>query len=175
MSGGASELRVRGLGWWWAGTLALVACGVVALRAVDPEVFSRTWAAASGAPLAALAAVAVYGTAFLLRAWVWTRLVAALSFPMAWAAIHVSLGANHVLPLRLGEVFRVTTAARRGGIPLDVATSSTLVLRAADVVAVAGLAALLGPRLVEDLLGGLAWLPLVAATAVGAAGFVWLR
>jgi uncharacterized membrane protein YbhN (UPF0104 family) len=170
-----SDLRVRGLGWWWAGALLLVGGAVVAARSVDPAIFGATWDAASGAPAAVALVTAVYGAAFVLRAWVWTRLVPGLDFGMAWAAVHVSLGANHVLPLRLGEVFRVTTAVRRGGVPLDVATSSTLVLRAADVVTVAGLAALLGPRLVEDLLGGLAWLPLAAAAAVGAAGFVWLR
>ena len=175
MLGGHSDLRLRGLTPWWAGTLLLLVGAVVAARAVDPAVFGETWDAAAGAPLAIAAVTAVYGSAFVLRAWVWTRLVPGLGFGIAWAAVHVALGANHVLPLRLGEVFRVTTAVRRGGVPLDVATSSTLVLRAADVVAVAALAALLGPRLVEDLLGGLAWLPLAAAAAVGVAGFVWLR
>ncbi|MDQ3981419.1 MAG: glycosyltransferase, partial [Actinomycetota bacterium] len=77
--------------------------------------------------------------------------------------------------LRLGEVLRVTTAVQRGGVPAGVATASTLLLRAADVVAVAGLAALLGPRLVSGLLGGLAWLPLAGAAAIGSAGFLWLR
>ncbi|HEX2295225.1 MAG TPA: glycosyltransferase family 2 protein [Actinomycetota bacterium] len=170
-----TSLRVRGLGWWWAGTFLAVAAGVVAARAVDPAVFGATWDAASGAPLALAAVTAVYGCAFVLRAWVWARVVPDLGFGVAWAAIHVSLGANHVLPLRLGEVLRVTTAVRRGGVPPGTATSSTLLLRAADVVAVAALGALLGPRLVDDLLGGLAWLPLAAAAAVGAAGFVWLR
>ena len=172
---GRSDLRVRGLRWWWAGTILGFVLAAMALRSVDPEVFRTTWEAAAGAPLAILPVLTLYAGAFLLRAWVWTRLVPGLRFGIAWAAVHVSLGANHVLPLRLGEVFRVTTAVRRGGIPLGAATSSTLVLRAADIVAVAGLAALLGPRLVDDLLGGLAWLPLGAAATVGVAGFVWLR
>ncbi|HYP23360.1 MAG TPA: lysylphosphatidylglycerol synthase domain-containing protein, partial [Actinomycetota bacterium] len=171
----ALDLRIRGLKWWWGGTLLALVVALLALRSVDASVFGETWRAAVDTPLAVLAVTSVYGTAFLVRAWVWTRLAPGLRFGTAWAAIHVSLGANHVLPLRLGEVFRVTTAVKRGGIPARVATSSTLFLRAADVVAVAGLAALLGPRLVDDLLGGLAWLPLAGAAAVGVAGFVWLR
>ena len=175
MSAGHVDLRVRGLRWWWAGTALGLTVALLALRSVDGSVFSETWAAASGAPLAVLVTLGIYGSAFVLRAWVWTRVVPGLRFGIAWAAIHVSLGANHVLPLRLGEVFRVTTAVRRGDVPAGVATSSTLLLRSADVVAVAGLAAALGPRLVEDLLGGLAWLPLAAAGVVGGAGFLWLR
>lgn len=170
-----SDLRVRGLAAWWAGTALALVAAVVAVRAVDPAVFGTTWDAAVEAPLAIVPVLGLYASAFVLRAWVWTRLVPELRFGIAWAAVHVSLGANHVLPLRLGEVFRVTTAVRRGGVPLGSATSSTLVLRAADIVAVAGLAALLGPRLVDDLLGGLAWVPLAAAAAVGVAGFLWLR
>jgi uncharacterized membrane protein YbhN (UPF0104 family) len=164
-----------GAAWGWAATLVLLAGGALALRSLDPDVFSTTWSAATSSPAAIVAVVSVYGAAFVLRAWVWTRLVPALSFGMAWSAIHVSLGANHVLPLRLGEVLRVTTAVQRGGVPVGVATASTLLLRAADVVAVAALAALLGPRLVHDLLGGLAWLPLAGAAAVGLAGGAWLR
>ncbi|HEV2757369.1 MAG TPA: lysylphosphatidylglycerol synthase domain-containing protein [Actinomycetota bacterium] len=171
----ASPGRRTGLVWWWAATALVVAAIVLVARSVDPATFATTWRAASGEPAAIAAVLGVYGVAFVLRAWVWTRLVPALSFGIAWSAIHVSLGANHVLPLRLGEVFRVTTAVGRGRIPADVATASTLVLRSADIVAVAALAVLLGPRLVQDLLGGLAWLPVAAVTLVGAAGVVWLR
>jgi uncharacterized membrane protein YbhN (UPF0104 family) len=175
VAGMRSDLRVRGLAPWWAGSVACLVGVAWAASSADSGVFSSTWRAALGAPLSIAAAVALYGAAFALRAWAWTRVVPALSFGMAWAAVHVSLGANHVLPLRLGEVLRVTTAVRRGGVTIGTATASTIVLRAADVVAVAALAALLGPRLVEDLLGGLAWLPLAAAAGVGVAGLVWLR
>ncbi len=175
MSVEASPLRPTGLVWWWAGTVAVVAAGLAAFRSVEPATFGATWRAAADAPLAIVAVVSVYAAAFVVRAWVWTRLVPELSFGAAWSAIHVSLGANHVLPLRLGEVFRVTTAVGRGGLPPGVATASTVVLRSADIVAVTALAVLLGPRLVQDLLGGLAWVPVAAVTLVGAAGIVWLR
>ena len=175
MSRKLSDLRFSGLAWWWGATLAVLAAGLLAARSVDSATFATTWRSAAGAPLSIVAVLTVYAAAFVLRAWVWTRLVRGLSFGMAWAAIHVSLGANHVLPLRLGEILRVTTAVRRGGIPARVATASTVVLRSADIVAVGALAVLLGPRLVEDLLGGLAWLPVAGLVLFGAAGVVWLR
>ncbi|MFN2588849.1 MAG: glycosyltransferase family 2 protein [Actinomycetota bacterium] len=175
MNARAGALRPERLLWWWAATIAALAGIVLAVRSLDAGAFATTWRAAAGAPATIAAVLVVYGSAFAVRAWVWTRLVPALSLGMSWAAIHVSLGANHVLPLRLGEVLRVTTAVGRGGIAPAEAAASTIVLRAADVVAVAALAALLGPRLVEDLLGGLAWLPPAGAAVVGVAGVLWLR
>jgi uncharacterized membrane protein YbhN (UPF0104 family) len=126
-------------------------------------------------PIALVAVLGLYAAAFVVRAWTWTRVLSQLSFGHALAAIHVSLGGNHVLPLRLGEVLRVTSVVRRAGIPVREATASTVVLRGADVLAVVGLAALLAPAFAERLLGGWALALVVAAAAVWLAGLAWLR
>src|SRR5918997_582500 len=62
--------------------------------------------------------------AFALRAAVWRQVLPGLSFGQAWAAIHVSLAANHVLPFRLGEPLRVVSAMRRSDQPLDAVAAS---------------------------------------------------
>ena len=62
----------------------------------------------------------------------------ALSAGQAWAALHVSLLGNHVLPLRLGEALRVdqrAAAHRAAGAPV---TASAVSLRGADLLAVLG-------------------------------------
>ena len=165
----------RGRPWvWWAGPLLLVAGTVLLARAVDPASIEAVLRAAAADPLSIAAAAAAYAGAFAFRSWIWARMAPGLTFGHAWSAIHVSLAANHILPLRLGEVLRVSTAVRRGGLPLATATATTVVLRSADIVAVAALAVLLGPRVVDDLLGGLAWLPVATAALLWVGGTAWL-
>jgi uncharacterized membrane protein YbhN (UPF0104 family) len=159
----------------WAGFLAVLASAVFIATAVDPAQLADTFAAIAADPLAAVAALAVYAGAFALRAAVWTRVLPALSFGQALAAIHVSLLGNHVLPLRLGEALRVTSVVRRARVPLAEATASTLFLRAADTLAVAVLAAALSPAFAERLLGPWAFALAAAAGAAWLAGTVWLR
>ena len=160
---------------WWVGPVALVASAAFIASALDARVLARTWSAALDAPAGLAAAVGAYALAFALRGWVWTRVAPGLSLGHALSAIHVSLGANHVLPLRLGEVVRVTSVVRRTGISLASATASTAMLRASDVLAVVALVAVMGPRLAEDLVGGWAWWLLVPAGALWAGGLWWLR
>ena len=57
-----------------------------------------------------------------------------LPFGQAFAAINVSVGANHVLPLRLGEGLRIVSVVRRTSVSLPVATASTVTLRTADML-----------------------------------------
>lgn len=159
----------------WAGGLVLVGAIVVLAPAVDTSILASTWNAARAEPLGIALALVAYALAFLLRSVAWASLVSGLSFGHSVAALHLSLGANHVLPFRLGEAVRVTSVVRRAGIPVGVAASSTVALRAADLVAVLGLAALLGPRVAEDLLGGWAWPAAALAATAGLAGLLWLR
>jgi uncharacterized membrane protein YbhN (UPF0104 family) len=168
---GGSRRRIL----WWVGPLALAASVGFIVASVDAHVLARTWSAALDRPLGLVAAVAAYASAFALRGWVWTRVADGLSLGHALSAIHVSLGANHVLPLRLGEVVRVTSVVRRTGMSLASATASTAMLRASDVLAVVGLVAVMGPRLAEDLVGGWAWWLLVPAGALWIGGLWWLR
>ncbi|HEX2051249.1 MAG TPA: glycosyltransferase [Actinomycetota bacterium] len=158
-----------------AGALALVASAVLVVRTIDAGAVRGAFTALAADPVGAAAALACYAAAFAVRAAVWRRVVPGLPFGHALAAIHVSLAGNHVLPLRLGEALRVTSVVRRAGVAPAAAAASTVMLRASDVVAVVGLAALLGPRLVSGLLGPWAWWLALPAAALWAAGLWWLR
>ena len=77
----------------------------------------------------------------------------------------MSLAGNHLLPLRLGEPLRVVSVVRRTRVPVAAATASAVMLRAADILAVVAIAALLGPEVADGLLGG-ARIPLAAVSAL---------
>jgi uncharacterized membrane protein YbhN (UPF0104 family) len=159
----------------WIGVAALaVSLGFIA-TSIDARALARTASAALDEPVGLALAVGAFALAFAVRAWVWTRVAPGLPFGHALAAIHVSLGANHVLPLRLGEVMRVTSVVRRTNLSLAAATASTAMLRASDILAVVGLAALFGPRVAERLAGQWAWLLLAPAGALLLGGLWWLR
>jgi uncharacterized membrane protein YbhN (UPF0104 family) len=124
------------------------------------------------APGSLLAALSAFAAAFLLRAALWRRLVPQLPLGQAWAAIHVSLAMNHVLPLRLGEGARVVSAVRRTEVGLGAATASSVALRAADVVTVALIAGALAPTAAVRLLG---WWGIAVVGVVAVAGAVAAR
>lgn len=174
-------LRGRGLAGgrsvavWWLGAAALAVSVVVIVRSMEIEALRASFAALRSSPIGLVGALLLFGGAFAVRAVVWTRVLPGLSFGQSLAALHVSLGANHVLPMRLGEVVRVTSVVRRAGLPLDAATASTVMLRAADVVAVIGLAAFLGPQVVSGTAGAWAWALVLPAAAAWIASLLWLR
>lgn len=147
------------------GALALAASVAYVAREVDPGALGTAFGAALTDPLGLLVALAAYAAAFALRACLWCRALPGLPFGQSLAAIHVSLAGNHLLPLRLGEPLRVLSAVRRARVPLGAATASTVFLRAADVLAVVAIAAVLGPGLAERLVGG-ARIPLAVASAL---------
>jgi uncharacterized membrane protein YbhN (UPF0104 family) len=159
----------------WAGLVATFASVVFVALALDPAQLAATARAIAADPLSAVVALTVYAGAFVLRAAVWARVLPALSFGHALAAVHVSLAGNHVLPFRLGEALRVTSVVRRARVPLAEATASTLLLRAADTLAVAVLAAALSPAFAERLLGSWALVLVAAAGAAWLGGTIWLR
>jgi uncharacterized membrane protein YbhN (UPF0104 family) len=152
----------------------VVAVALVA-RTLDLDAVAQTLGAARSDLWGGALALVLYAGAFALRAGVWSRLVAELPFTHALSALHVSLGANHVLPFRLGETLRVTTVVRRTRVSFAAATASTVTLRSGDMVAVVGIAALLGPRVTGTVVGGRMWLLFGPALAVFALGAVWLR
>ena len=159
---------------WVVGVVSLVVSGVVLIPRVDAGALSTTWEAIVGSPLPGAAALACFGLAFVVRALMWNCVLPTLNFSQALAAIHVALLGNHVLPLRLGEILRVTSAVRRGGLSVSSAAASTIMLRGADLVAVVVLATLLGQQLFAGALGRWRWVLLGAAMLVMAAGVVWL-
>lgn len=173
-----SRLRPRGrrqiIMWALSGAVLAGSVWVIAHR-VDTAAVRRAVDTVVSSPWSALPALAAFVAAFALRARLWCRILPGLSFRHAIAAIHVGLAANHLLPLRLGEGARAVSAARWGSVPLRSAVASTVVLRTADVLALAGLGWVFGPAALHGHLGWLAWAaPLVVAAAL-AVGILWMR
>jgi hypothetical protein len=96
-----------------------------------------------------------------------------LSAGQSWAALHVSLLANHVLPFRLGEALRVTSVLRRTPLPTAPVAASAVALRAADLLAVLALAAVAAPAVAGGF-GVWGWLLATALLAAGVAAVGWL-
>lgn len=159
---------------WSVGIAVAAIAGVVVVAGVDATALAATLRAAARDPLGLVVLIGVYLGAFAVRARAWTTILPRLSFGHALAAIHLSAGANHLLPLRLGEALRATSVVRRAGIPLGPATASTVSLRAADVAAVVSIGLVAGTTVAARLLGR--WWPLllVGALAVTAAAVWWL-
>ena len=156
-----------------AAVVATVATAWIVAAAVDAATFVEAWRAMLVHPTGMVVALTAFAGAFVLRAVAWRRILPALDFGHALAAIHVALGANHVLPLRMGEPLRVVSVARRAGIGVRAATASTITLRAADIAAMALLGVAAGAsRFMADTA---VWLVVAGAGAATVAGTVWLR
>lgn len=156
------------------GSLVLVVAVTYLFRVTDVRALQSVAAALLTDPSGLLLALGCYAGAFALRSEVWCRVLPGLSRGQSWAALHVSLLGNHVLPLRLGEVLRVTSVLRRTDLPAPPVLASTVTLRAADLAAVVGLAALAAPAVVLAAAPGWAWAVLGAAlVAVLAASLAW--
>jgi uncharacterized membrane protein YbhN (UPF0104 family) len=160
---------------WILGATTVVLTVAIVVRAVDGDVLARAGRTAVADPAGIAIAIGGFGAAFVVRSWAWTRVVPALALGQAWSGIHLSLAANHLLPMRLGEVVRPLSAARRTGLPVDGLVASTVALRAGDVLALAVVGFIAGPTVVADLLGAWAWAVLVLFAAVGVAAVIWLR
>ncbi|MDX1659906.1 MAG: lysylphosphatidylglycerol synthase domain-containing protein [Nitriliruptorales bacterium] len=159
---------------WLIGLIVTAAAVAIIVPSVDAEALRRAATTAFAHPLTLVAVLAVYGGAFLLRAWAWRRLLPGTSLGHAAAAIHVSLAGNHLLPLRLGEVLRVTSLVRRTDTPVTAATATTVTLRAADIGALGVIALLTGPALAWQVAGPWGAGAAVVGLLVAAAGAVWL-
>lgn len=163
-------------GWLTASVgLGSLAVAVVLLaRAVDPSDLASCWDSLVSQPSRVTLAIGMFAAAFALRSSIWVRVLPGLRFRDAMAGLHASLGANHVLPLRLGEPVRVLSVSKRTPIALDAATASTMALRSADICSVAIVGLALGPAVFADLVGGWGWAIFGAVAAVGSASLVWL-
>ena len=153
-----------------AGTVVAVA---VIVPSVDTDALRRSARTAAGDPGAVVAVLAAFAAAFALRAVLWCRVLPGLGFGQALAAIHVALGANHVLPLRLGEGMRVVSVVRRAGVSLPAATASTVTLRTADLLTCAGVAVVGSPAVAVRVFGPWGWLAVAGLAVAGAAGVGW--
>lgn len=160
--------------------LALASAGMVlalawSLRQVDVgSALGATMRAALTSPLL-LVGLLGYAGAFGLRTLAWRRALPGLSAGQAWAALHVSLLGNHVLPLRLGEPLRVASVLRRTDLPAGPVVASTLSLRGADLLSVGLLAAISAPAVLLSAADGrrlVAVAVVLALVAVVTAGVV---
>jgi uncharacterized membrane protein YbhN (UPF0104 family) len=157
------------------GLVVLVLSVIYLAHVVDGEVVADVAHAIGASPLGLAVALACYALAFALRTWAWTRVLPGLGAGQAWAALHVSLLGNHVLPFRLGEALRVTSVLRRTDLPLAPVAATTVTLRLADLGSVALLALVAVPGLATGLIGGWAWGFAAALAGAGAAAVLWLR
>ena len=147
----------------------------VVVSSADGEALADAARAARSEPGGVFAAAGAFGVAFVLRALAWRRVLPGLGFGHSLAGIHLALGANHVLPLRLGEPFRVVSVVRRAGMSLEAAAASTVILRAADMLAVVAVGAVAGPSALAALAGWSGWVALGAVSAAGLGAWAWLR
>lgn len=147
----------------------------VVWSAVDGEALARAARTARGEPWSVLAAVGAFGAAFVLRAIAWRRVLPGLGLGHALSGIHLALGGNHVLPLRLGEPLRVVSVVRRAGASLSSATASVVALRSADLLAVVGLGLAAGPAALAGLAGRGGWLVFSGVALAALAAWLWLR
>jgi uncharacterized membrane protein YbhN (UPF0104 family) len=144
-------------------------------RAVDGEALLAAGRAMVNDPAALLLALGAFGSAFVVRSLLWTRVLPGLRFRDALAGVHLATGANHVLPFRLGEPLRVVSVVKRTTTPTSVAASSTLALRSADIVAVAILGWLIAPGTFGRVIGSWGWLVFGVVAVMGFGGLVWLH
>jgi uncharacterized membrane protein YbhN (UPF0104 family) len=153
----------------WLGVLALAVAVVYLARVVDPAELGAALAAIADRPGALLGALVLYAAAFAVRSWAWRRVLPALPYGQSWAALHVSLLGNHVLPFRLGEALRVTSVLRRTDLAAAPVTASAVALRGADLVAVLALAAV-----AAGALPGWGWVAGAALLALAGGAGWWL-
>jgi uncharacterized membrane protein YbhN (UPF0104 family) len=154
-------------------TLLTIPVAWLLVSSVDTDALGAVWQEIIDQPLGLLLALAAFGFAFILRSIAWARVLPDLSPGQSWAGLHVALGANHILPLRLGEPLRIVSVVRRAGVDWRRATASTVTLRAGDLVSIGIIGAVAG------LSAFSAWwatagVVLGGGLAVGA-GVAWLR
>ncbi|MDP8959409.1 MAG: lysylphosphatidylglycerol synthase domain-containing protein [Actinomycetota bacterium] len=157
------------------GALTLLVAAVVAARVVEAETLLAGLRSMGSSPVELLLALGAFAAAFWLRSLAWRWVLPTLPLGQAWAAIHVALAGNHLLPLRLGEPLRVWSVARRTVVPLPAATASTLTLRAADLLAAVALASLLGASALVPGMQPWHWALLGVVAVLGVLGWFWLR
>ncbi len=167
--------RHRGA-WLTVVGLASTALAVVLIaRGVDREALADAYHAARDRPGPVTVAVLALASAFVVRAWAWHRVLPGLSLAHSLAGIHLAYGANHLLPLRLGEPLRILSVVRRAGIGVGPATASTVTLRVADLITLAAIGAAAGGAVLWSLAGPWFAVALALAAAAGSAAWWWLR
>ena len=155
------------------GVLAGLVAALLVTPTVDGDAFADAARQAADQPAGVIGALVAFGLA-VLRAIAWQRVLPDLPFSHALAGIHLALGANHVLPFRLGEPLRVLGVVRRRRAGIEAATVSTVTLRSADMVAVIALGVVVAPSAFFGLVGLAGWLLLALVAVAAVVGWKWL-
>ena len=148
---------------------------VIILKLLDASAFKDAIRQAGNEPMGVIFALCAFMVAFFLRAIAWKKVLPTISLNQSLAGIHLSLGANHVLPFRLGEPFRVVSIIRRSSTSLDAATASTLTLRSADVLCVIVIGIAIAPAAFADLLGWIGWILIGIVGIICLLSINWLK
>jgi len=160
---------------FFAAIASLAIAITIIFRLLDFDAFKDAVRQAGNEPLGVCIALGAFMLAFLLRAVAWKKVLPSISLHQSLAGIHLSLGANHVLPFRLGEPFRVISIIRRSKITLDAATASTLTLRSADVLCVIVIGVAIAPAAFANLLGWIGWMLIGVVGIICLLSINWLK
>ena len=118
---------------------------------------------------------ATYSAAFWLRAEAWRALLPELSRFTAFSALQASLFANHLLPIKAGEIIRPYVASAHG-ITGSRSISTSVVARVGDYVCLFALAAMLIPLAPASPTAGYLGLAISASIlSIGVVGLIAIR
>ena len=81
--------------------ITLLVAGVIIFQLLDYAAFKDALQQASEKPAEVVIATCAFLIAFILRAIAWKKVLPSMTLGQSLAGIHLSLGANHVLPLAL--------------------------------------------------------------------------
>ena len=155
--------------------ISFVVAGIIIWQLLDYSAFKSALQQAGDKPAEVVIALSAFLIAFILRAVAWKKVLPSISLGHSLAGIHLSLGANHVLPLRLGEPLRVLSITKRSSTSLDAATASTLTLRSADILTLITIGVVIAPSAFSDILGWFGWAIVGLVLAIAIASWRWLK
>ena len=155
--------------------ISFVVAGIIIWQLLDYSAFKSALQQAGDKPAEVVIALSAFLVAFILRAVAWKKVLPSITLGHSLAGIHLSLGANHVLPLRLGEPLRVLSITKRGSTSLDAATASTLTLRSADILTLITIGVVIAPSAFSDILGWFGWAIVGLVLAIAIASWRWLK
>lgn len=148
---------------------------IIIWQLLDYSAFKSALQQASDKPAEVVIALSAFLIAFILRAVAWKKVLPSITLGQSLAGIHLSLGANHVLPLRLGEPLRVLSITKRGSTSLDAATASTLTLRTADILTLITIGVVIAPSAFSDILGWFGWAIVGLVLVIAVVSWRWLK
>ena len=155
--------------------ISFVVAGIIIWQLIHYSAIKSALQQAGDKPAEVVIALSAFLIAFILRAVAWKKVLPSITLGHSLAGIHLSLGANHVLPLRLGEPLRVLSITKRGSTSLDAATASTLTLRSADILTLITIGVVIAPSAFADILGWFGWAIVGLVLAIAIASWRWLK